>query len=80
MLSSIRKLPPYITSIYYIFVLNILNVFQSFKITRLRDRPAFLPSAHTCFNQLVLPDYPDRETLEQKLFIALSNAEGFGLE
>ncbi|KZS07975.1 Uncharacterized protein APZ42_028367 [Daphnia magna] len=53
---------------------------MSFKITRLRDRPAFLPSAHTCFNQLVLPDYPDRETLEQKLFIALSNAEGFGLE
>ncbi|KAI9562370.1 hypothetical protein GHT06_013335 [Daphnia sinensis] len=53
---------------------------MSFKITRLRDRPAFLPSAHTCFNQLVLPDYPDRETLQQKLFIALSNAEGFGLE
>lgn len=40
----------------------------------------FLPEAHTCFNQLVLPDYPDRETLQQKLVIALSNAEGFGLE
>lgn len=53
---------------------------MSFKITRLRDRPVFLPEAHTCFNQLVLPDYPDRETLQQKLFIALSNAEGFGLE
>ena len=57
------------------------NIFaQSFKITRLRDRPVFLPEAHTCFNQLVLPDYPDRETLQQKLLIALSNAEGFGLE
>lgn len=53
---------------------------QSFKITRLRDRPVFLPEAHTCFNQLVLPDYPDRDTLQQKLLIALSNAEGFGLE
>lgn len=53
---------------------------QSFKITRLRDRPVFLPEAHTCFNQLVLPDYPDRDTLQQKLVIALSNAEGFGLE
>jgi len=50
------------------------------KITRLRDRPVFLPEAHTCFNQLVLPDYADRETLQQKLVIALSNAEGFGLE
>ena len=50
------------------------------KITRLRDRPVFLPEAHTCFNQLVLPDYADREILQQKLVIALSNAEGFGLE
>ena len=53
---------------------------MSFKITRLKDRPVFLPEAHTCFNQLVLPDYPDRETLQQKLVISLSNSEGFGLE
>jgi len=53
---------------------------MSFKITRLRDRPVFLPEAHTCFNQLVLPDYPDKDTLQQKLLIALSNSEGFGLE
>ena len=53
---------------------------MSFKITRLRDRPTFLPEAHTCFNQLVLPEYADKATLQLKLFIALSNAEGFGLE
>ena len=49
---------------------------MSFKITRIRDRPDNLPEAHTCFNQLVLPDYPDKERLNQKLTIALSNAEG----
>jgi hypothetical protein len=38
-----------------------------------------LPTAHTCFNQLVLPDYPDRETLKQKLLVAVNEAhEGFG--
>ena len=30
--------------------------------------------------QLVLPDYKDKETLMKKLTIAISNAEGFGLE
>ena len=49
---------------------------MSFKITRIRDRPDNLPEAHTCFNQLVLPDYPDKDRLYQKLTIALSNAEG----
>jgi len=40
----------------------------------------FLPEAHTCFNQLVLPDYKKKELLQEKLTIAISNAEGFGLE
>lgn len=39
-----------------------------------------LPISHTCFNQLCLPRYPDEETLKEKLIIAISNAEGFGLE
>ncbi len=39
-----------------------------------------LPIAHTCFNQLGLPDYGDRDVLQRKLTIAISNAEGFGLE
>lgn len=39
-----------------------------------------LPMAHTCFNQLVLPDYQDRKILRQKLAIALAHGEGFGLE
>ncbi|RXG71678.1 putative E3 ubiquitin-protein ligase HUL4 [Armadillidium vulgare] len=51
-----------------------------FKISCWRGRTNMLPQAHTCFNQLVLPPYPDKETLKAKLLIAINNAEGFGLE
>lgn len=38
-----------------------------------------LPSAHTCFNHLLLPSYKTKDKLREKLLIAISNAEGFGL-
>ena len=38
-----------------------------------------LPSAHTCFNHLLLPPYNSKEKLKEKLLLAISNAEGFGL-
>lgn len=39
-----------------------------------------LPCAHTCFNQLDLPDYPDEATMRSKLLLALEEgSEGFGL-
>lgn len=38
-----------------------------------------LPSSHTCFNHLLLPQYNSKEKLQQKLSIALANAQGFGL-
>ncbi|KAL0219016.1 hypothetical protein P9112_004669 [Eukaryota sp. TZLM1-RC] len=38
-----------------------------------------LPSSHTCFNVLVLPDYNDEATLREKFMLAIQNAEGFGL-
>nr|CAD7266604.1 unnamed protein product [Timema shepardi] len=53
---------------------------MTFKITRVTNKPDNLPEAHTCFNQLVLPNYSTQEILRQKLIIAISNAEGFGLE
>ena len=53
---------------------------MTFKITRVNNRPANLPEAHTCFNQLVLPQYETKGMLKEKLIIAISNAEGFGLE
>lgn len=53
---------------------------MTIKITRLKDKLHHLPIAHTCFNQIGLPDYKDKERLARKLTIAISNAEGFGLE
>ena len=38
-----------------------------------------LPSAHTCFNHLLIPEYSSKEKLKQKLLQATSNAEGFGM-
>lgn len=53
---------------------------MTFKITRISNKPENLPEAHTCFNQLVLPQYETQDILKEKLIIAISNAEGFGLE
>ncbi|TMW64427.1 hypothetical protein Poli38472_013049 [Pythium oligandrum] len=38
-----------------------------------------LPTAHTCFNHLLLPDYSSREKLKERLLLAINQAEGFGL-
>ncbi|CAM1307289.1 HECTD2 (predicted) [Pycnogonum litorale] len=51
-----------------------------FKISALNNRKDVLPVSHTCFNQLVLPRYPSKDIMRKKLVIAISNAEGFGLE
>lgn len=39
-----------------------------------------LPSAHTCFNTLLLPEYSSQEKLKDSLVLAIENTEGFGLE
>ncbi|KAK4052965.1 hypothetical protein OIO90_004089 [Microbotryomycetes sp. JL221] len=44
------------------------------------DNSTHLPKAHTCFNRLDLPTYPDYETLVTKLDFALDNSIGFGEE
>ncbi|XP_072177562.1 probable E3 ubiquitin-protein ligase HECTD2 [Diadema setosum] len=53
---------------------------MSFKIIRVDTSSNMLPMSHTCFNQLILPPYKSKRQLKQKLTIAISNAEGFGLE
>lgn len=51
-----------------------------FTITRDSSTPlSGLPSAHTCFNQLVLPPYESQSSLEEKLNRALKEAVGFHL-
>lgn len=52
---------------------------QRFQIHKAYGSPDRLPSAHTCFNQLDLPEYPSKEQLEERLLLAIHEAsEGFG--
>lgn len=39
-----------------------------------------LPTAHTCFNQVLLPDYSSKQKLKEKLLLSINNCEGFGLK
>jgi len=41
---------------------------------------AKLPTSHTCFNTLLLPDYASRAKMADRLRLAIVNGEGFGLE
>jgi len=38
-----------------------------------------LPTAHTCFNVLLLPDYRSKEKLKERLLKAITYCQGFGL-
>lgn len=51
-----------------------------FVVQRAGDDARLLPSAHTCFNVLDLPEYRDADTLRVRLRTALQNAIGFGLQ
>ena len=39
-----------------------------------------LPTSHTCFNVLLLPEYASKEKLRNRLMTAIENAQGFGLQ
>lgn len=53
----------------------------SFKVQRAGPDSFQLPSSHTCFNTLLLPDYGDNyEKLEERLGRAVVECEGFGLQ
>nr|CAB3267458.1 ubiquitin-protein ligase E3A-like [Phallusia mammillata] len=38
-----------------------------------------LPTAHTCFNVLLIPDYRNRQKLKERLLKAISYSKGFGM-
>ena len=50
-----------------------------FVIARNGDDSDRLPTSHTCFNHLLLPEYSTRDKLKERLLTAISNSEGFGL-
>ncbi|WOL02486.1 E3 ubiquitin-protein ligase [Canna indica] len=52
---------------------------QRFQIHKAYGSPHHLPSAHTCFNQLDLPEYTSKEQLQERLLLAIHEANvGFG--
>ncbi len=56
------------------FLLKISSFFYNFLFKKR------LPMSHTCFNQLILPNYKKRDILKSKLLVAIENAEGFGIK
>jgi ubiquitin-protein ligase E3 A len=38
-----------------------------------------LPTAHTCFNVLLLPEYESKEKLNDRLMKAINYSKGFGM-
>ncbi len=55
------------------------NGVRQFNIHKVSDGAHLLPSAHTCFNQLDLPEYPSEEIMREKLLTACQfGSEGFG--
>lgn len=52
---------------------------KRFNIHKAENCRHLLPTAHTCFNQLDLPDYTSEEILREKLLLAIrEGAQGFG--
>jgi ubiquitin-protein ligase E3 A len=52
---------------------------MKFVISRAGPDSERLPVAHTCFNHLLLPDYPTRDKMREKLLNAINYSQGFGL-
>lgn len=56
-----------------------MNGFSKFNIHRDYGNKDRLPSTHTCFNQLDLPEYENYETLRERLYTAITaGSEYFG--
>lgn len=51
-----------------------------FVIVRNGDDDKRLPTAHTCFNHLLLPRYSSKEVMRERLLTAINNCMGFGLQ
>ena len=50
-----------------------------FVIARAGPNSDQLPTSHTCFNHLLIPEYDSRDKLKKNLMLAITQSEGFGL-
>ena len=48
-------------------------------ISKNTDEDDRLPSAHTCFNHILLPEYSTLDIMKTRIIFAMEQTEGFGL-
>ncbi|KXJ96781.1 ubiquitin-protein ligase E3A [Microdochium bolleyi] len=74
-----RKLLEFVTASDRVPVGGVANI--QFIIQKNGEEEAdggHLPTAYTCYGTLLLPEYPSRDALKERLCMALENAQGFG--
>ncbi|WIA41938.1 hypothetical protein OEZ86_009249 [Tetradesmus obliquus] len=74
-----KRLLFFITGSDRVPIKGLAHLSPPFVISRNGNDSTRLPTAHTCFNHLLLPAYKDKDTMRQRLLLAIENAEGFGL-
>lgn len=50
------------------------------KIQRMGPDSDQLPTSHTCFNTILIPEYSSRQKTKERLLKAITECEGFGLK
>jgi ubiquitin-protein ligase E3 A len=48
-------------------------------ISKNGDDENHLPTSHTCYNHLLLPEYKNKDIMRERILTAIQNSEGFGL-
>merc|ERR1711991_39638 len=52
----------------------------NFTLQRMGPSSNSLPTSHTCFNTLLIPEYNSKTLLKERLLKAIEECEGFGLK
>ncbi|KAI5059307.1 hypothetical protein GOP47_0025626 [Adiantum capillus-veneris] len=75
-----RRLLFFSTSLRHLPAEGFAGLHSKFHIHKGHTDTTWLPTAHTCFFQLILPPYPSMEVMREKLFILTEEhvIEGFG--
>lgn len=66
----------------YAFLSTAINMESLFKVIHSSSSSppmVRLPTSHTCFNVLLLPEYSTKEKLRERLLKAITYAKGFGM-
>ncbi|MCJ1418602.1 hypothetical protein MMC32_004950 [Xylographa parallela] len=74
---QLRKLLEFVTASDRVPVKGVSSI--AFMIQRNGTDDERLPTSLTCFGRLLLPEYSSREKLQEKLCLAIENAQGFGV-